>query len=81
MQRHAADRATKCDHCNGHARSARCFANLGGKYREDEINQTGVRQDNTHWHAVDVPDPMQRHARLRLVEPVELEHGENRLPG
>ena len=34
-----------------------CFANLGGKYREDEINQTGVRQDNAHWHAVDMRDP------------------------
>ena len=57
MQRHAADRATNCDHCNGHARSARCFANLGGTCREDEINQTGVRQHNSHWHAVDMHDP------------------------
>ena len=31
--------------------------------------------------AVEMLDPMQRHARLRLVEPVELEHGEHRLQG
>ena len=47
--------------------------------KSDSIERV-IRSAFSLSRAVDMLDPMQRHARLRLLEPVELKHGEHRLP-
>ena len=79
MQRRATGRVSKCIHCNEHARPARRIHGLGQQALTEPIQLMVSLSGKFALTCCRHARYMQRHARLRLVESLELNLEKHRL--